>query len=103
MSKQHYFVKLIPPRATFPQDMTDSERAVMMEHTVYFRQKFDQGNILIYGPVMAVGGAFGMAVLEVVDESEAMLLMRNDPSVRGGLNRFELSPMRVPVSRAMSE
>lgn len=75
----------------------------MMEHTTYFRQRFDDGNVLIYGPVMAPDGAFGMAVLEVADESEAVLLMQNDPSVRGGLNRYELSPMRVPVSRAKSE
>ena len=100
MSKQHYFVKLLPPRSTFPMDITDAERTLMEQHAVYFRQQFEAGNVLIYGPVMAAGGAFGMAVLEVADESEAVGVMSNDPSVLGGLNRFELSPMRVPVSRA---
>jgi uncharacterized protein len=103
MSKQHYFVKLIPPRATFPMDITEAERAVMEEHSAYFRRQFDAGNVLIYGPVMPKDGAFGVAILEVTDEPEASLIMKNDPSVRAGVNRFELSPMRVPVSRAKSE
>jgi uncharacterized protein YciI len=103
MSKQHYFVKLIPPRPTFPTDITDAERALMEQHAAYFRQQFEAGNVLIYGPVMASGGAFGVGVLEVADESDALRVMNNDPSVLGGLNRFELNPMRVPVSRAKSE
>jgi hypothetical protein len=32
MTKQHYFFKLIPPRPTFPHDMTDDERRLMDEH-----------------------------------------------------------------------
>jgi uncharacterized protein YciI len=103
MSKQHYFVKLVPPRSTFPMDITDAERVLMEQHAAYFRQQFDAGNVLIYGPVMAAGGAFGVGILEVADESEALRVMNNDPSVLGGLNRFELSPMRVPVSRARSQ
>ena len=103
VSKKHYFVKLIPPRATFPMDITDAERAVMGEHSNYFRQQFDAGNVLIYGPVIAKDGAFGIGVLEVADESQALTVVKNDPSVRAGLNRFELSPMRVPASRAKVE
>ena len=84
-------------------DITDAERAVMAEHSNYFRLQFDVGNVLIYGPVMANDGAFGIAVLEVADESQALTVMKNDPSVRVGLNRFELSPMRVPASRAKGD
>ena len=63
MSKQHFFVKLIPPRATFPMDITPEEKLLMQEHARYTRQSFDAGKILIYGPVMVPGGAFGMACL----------------------------------------
>jgi len=84
-------------------DITDAEKTLMEQHSAYFRQQFDAGNVLIYGPVMAAGGAFGVGILEVAGEADAMLIMRNDPSVRGGLNRFELSPMRVPASRAKTE
>ena len=100
MEKQHYYFKLIPPRPTFPQDMTSEERAVMEEHSEYFRQQFELGRVLLYGPVMAMKGAFGLGILEVADEAEARRFGEDDPSVRAGLNRFEIHPMRVVASRA---
>jgi uncharacterized protein len=99
MAKQHYFFKLIPPRPTFTEDMTDEERRLMDEHGRYFQEHFGAGRVLLFGPVMAVDGAFGLAVLEV-DEVEARRFGEGDPSVRAGLNRFELYPMRVSAARA---
>lgn len=99
MVKQHYFFKLIPPRPTFPQDITDEERLLMNDHSRYMKETFNAGKILIYGPVMATGGTFGMAVLEVADESEARRFGEGDPSVRAGLNKFEIHPMQVAATR----
>jgi uncharacterized protein len=102
MDMQHYYFKLIPPRATFPQDMSSEERALMEVHADYFQQHFERGGILLYGPVWAPGGAFGVGILEAADEAEARQFAENDPSVRAGLNRFELYPMRVAAARAKS-
>jgi uncharacterized protein len=99
MNKQHYYFKLIPPRPTFPFDITREEKALMDEHSVYFQQQFEAGKLLLYGPVMVPGGAFGLAILEASDESEVREFGENDPSVRGGLNRFEFYPMRVSEAR----
>jgi uncharacterized protein YciI len=99
MGKQHFFVKLIPPRATFPMDMTPEERVLMQEHSRYTRERFDAGKILLYGPVMAQGGAFGMAVFEAVDEAEVRQVLENDPTVLAGLNKFEIHPMRVGAAQ----
>ncbi len=74
----------------------------MEKHSAYFRERFDGGKLLLYGPVMAPGGAFGVAILEVVDEEEARQFGEDDPSVAGGLNRFEVYPMHVAASRAKS-
>ena len=101
MLKQHYFFKLIPPRSTFPQDITDEERRLMDEHSRYFQEHFAAGRLLLYGPVLATSGAFGLAVLEVDSEAEARQFGEGDPSVRAGLNRFELYPMKVANARAM--
>lgn len=100
MNKQNYFFKLIPPRSTFPGDITKDERVLMDKHTAYFQEQFNAGKLLVYGPVMAPGGAFGLGILEVADESEARQFGENDPSVRAGLNRWELYPMHVAGSRA---
>jgi uncharacterized protein len=100
MSRQHFFFKLIPPRASFPHDITSQEQELMDEHAHYFQQQFDAGKLLIYGPVMAPNGAFGLGVLEVADEAEARQFGENDPSVRAGFNRWEIYPMRVTGARS---
>jgi uncharacterized protein YciI len=102
MNKQHFFFKLIPPRPTFPQDMTTKEKLLMNEHSAYFQQQFEAGRLLLYGPVMAPDGAFGLGILEVADEAEARQFGENDPSVRAGMNRWEFYPMQVARSRARS-
>lgn len=83
--------------------MNAEERVLMNAHTVYTKQHFAAGKILIYGPVMAAGGPFGMAVLEVADEAEVRQILENDPTVRAGLNRFELSPMMLGGAQGTSE
>ena len=101
MNPQQFFLRLIPPRSTFPADMSDHEKQLMKEHAEYMRGHFELGRVLIYGPVLAPGATFGMGVFNVADEAEARRIMDGDPSVRGGLNRYELSPMRVAAARAM--
>jgi|SRR5579872_1345672 len=101
MSKQHFFFKLIPPRSTFPGDITDAERRLMDEHGRYCREQFEEGRLLIYGPVLTAYGSFGLAVLEVENEGEARKFGEGDPSVKGGLNTFEISLMRVGAARGL--
>ena len=103
MAKQHYFFKLIPPRPTFAQDMTDDERRLMDEHGQYFQEHFATGKVLLFGPVMARSGAFGLGVLEVDSEQEARQFGEGDPSVEAGMNRFEIRPMRVSAARAKGQ
>ena len=71
----------------------------MDEHGRYFQEHFAAGRILLYGPVMATNGAFGLAVLEVDSEEEAKRFGEGDPSV-AGLNRFQICPMLVAAARA---
>lgn len=102
MDKQHYYFRLIPPRPTFPHDITDEERALMEKHGAYFQQQFEAGKLLLYGPVMAAEGAFGVAILEVADADEARRFGEDDPSVRAGFNRFAICPMHVTGARGRS-
>jgi len=72
----------------------------MNKHANYFDEHFAAGRLLLYGPVMASSGAFGLGVLEVEDETEARRFGEADPSVRAGLNTFEIYPMHVSAARA---
>jgi uncharacterized protein YciI len=100
MEKRHFFFKLIPPRTTFPGDASAEELALMKRHADYFAGLFAEGKVVLYGPVLSPAGAFGIGVLEVEDEGQARAIAENDPSVLGGLNRFEVAPMRVSAARA---
>jgi len=71
----------------------------MQEHVRYTQEKFAAGKVLLYGPVMAPAGAFGMAVFAAADEAEVREVLENDPTVRGGLNTFEVYRMRVGAAQ----
>jgi uncharacterized protein YciI len=103
MAKQYFYVRLIPPRPTFAGDMSADERALMQQHAAYFRGLFDQGKVLIFGPVLDPEDNFGMGVLEVDDVAEAERLLAQDPSVLAGLNHFRISPMVVGAARAKEQ
>ena len=103
MAKQYFYIRLIPPRPTFASDMSAEERALMQQHVLYFRSLFDQGKVLIFGPVLDPSDNFGMGVLEVRDGSEAKALMENDPTVLAGMNKIKISPMVVGAARAKEQ
>ena len=90
-----FFLKLIPPRRTFPSDMTEQESQLMTAHAAYWAGLFKAGKVLIIGPVMDPKGAWGMGVIEAASQAEAQQMAENDPSVKAGLNKVELSPMHV--------
>ena len=71
----------------------------MQQHLAYTREAFDASKILIYGPVMASAGAFGVAILEMDDAAEVQKFGDEDPSIKAGMNRFEFFPMRVGAAR----
>jgi len=71
----------------------------MQQHVVYTREKFAAGKVLIFGPVTAHTGAVGMAVFEAADEAEVRGVLENDPSVKAGLNKFEIHAMRVGAAQ----
>jgi uncharacterized protein YciI len=96
----HFFFKLIPPRPSFPADMTEGERALMLQHRTYMQEHFEQGTVLCYGPVMSSEGSYGFAVLEMPDKDAVESFAKNDPSIFGGLNRYEVSPMHLGGAQA---
>ena len=71
MAKQHFFLKLIPPRATFTLDMTNEERLVMQHHVSYWKPYVDSGVVLVLGPVLDPKGGYGIAVVGVDAIQEA--------------------------------
>ena len=72
----------------------------MEAHAAYLKRFFDDGRLLVYGPVLASSGPFGIGVFDVASEAEARAIMDEDPTIVAKLNRYEIDPMRVTGSRA---
>jgi hypothetical protein len=61
---KYFLYKLIPPRPTFPQDMTETEGTLMQEHVAYLKGLTERRIALIFGPVLDPNGAYGLAILK---------------------------------------
>lgn len=93
MTKKHFFLKLNPPRASFTIDMTAEEKEIMRNHVEYWKPYVNDGTVIVLGPVFDPKGGYGIAVVEVDDETQLNTLLVNDPA--NGLNTYECYPMRA--------
>ncbi len=94
----NFAIRLIAPRPTFVEDMTDEERAMMAEHGRYWRQLLADGVAVVFGPVLDPAGPYGLAVVEVDDQEHAGRVIAADPAVRGGI-KTEVYPMLNAIYR----
>jgi hypothetical protein len=97
--ESRYFVaRLIGPRPTFPMDITAEERELMGAHGQYWRAKQADGKMVVFGPVLDPKGVWGLGVMRVRDEAEALALQADDPVIvaKRGFS-YELLPMMAAV------
>jgi uncharacterized protein len=93
----HYVYRLIPPRPTFDQDMSDDERATMSAHVEYWGRHLEAGRVLVYGPVRDGAGPWGLGVLRAESEDEARAMLLDDPAISSGTASYEFGHMPVAV------
>ena len=82
---KYFLCRLIPPRPTFAQDMTDVEAKVMGDHAAYWTDLAERGTAIVFGPVADPKGTWGVGILEVEDESVVKSLTSNDPVMEHAL------------------
>ena len=91
---KYFFCKLIPPRTTFAQDMTQAERALMGQHVAYWQDLMHRQMALAFGPVADPQGGYGIGLIAVSSDDEMETLRNNDPTVKANEGfRFEALPM----------
>ncbi|HZA08415.1 MAG TPA: YciI family protein [Nitrososphaeraceae archaeon] len=88
--KNRFLCKLIPPRPSFVQDMTEAERKVMQEHAAYWKTLVDNGTAIVFGLVLDPKGPWGLGIVEVANESDVHMLGTNDPAVKEAGLTFEV-------------
>ena len=99
MNRPYFVYKLLPSRPTFPADITESEMAVMREHSAYWRGLLERGHAVVFGQVCEPTGAWGLAVLEADSADQVHGFSLDDPAVINGLGSVEVHPMPVATAR----
>ena len=99
-----YFCKLSAPRPTFPGDMTAEEAALMGEHAAYWNMLTESGAAVVVGLFSIRAGVFGLAIVDVADETAASSLTDDDPVIRAGRGfRYAIYPMPRALARGSAQ
>ena len=93
----HYVYRLIPPRPTFHEDMSEEERAIMARHAEYWAGLVERGGVVVYGPVVDSTGSWGLGVVRAASRDEVVALAQADPAISSGMATFEIGAMLVAV------
>ncbi|MBP0444580.1 hypothetical protein J8J14_07270 [Roseomonas sp. SSH11] len=90
----YFLFRLLPPRPSFPADMTAEEGELMGTHAEYWRGLMAQGQVVAFGPVADPRGVYGLCILQAPDAGAAAALVEGDPVLRAGRGfGSELHPM----------
>ena len=95
-----FLYRLIPPRPTFPADMSEEEGAIMAQHFTYWAELEENGLVVVLGPVLDPRGTWGLGIIEGDTEDEVRAIACDDPAVKSGMSTFEVLPMADPYVRS---
>jgi uncharacterized protein YciI len=96
-----HLCKLLPPRPTFPADISEAEATLMREHAAYWNGLTERGIAVVFGPVFDPAGVWGCAIVEVADGTAPSTLTEDDPVIRSACGfRYEIYPMPQAIVRA---
>ena len=99
-TRKYFVVRLLPPRPSFPFDMTDDERGIMQQHVAYWTERLREGMAVAFGPGADPNGAWGLGVVECDAAEQIEALEANDPAIKAGIGfRYEVLPMPQAVVR----
>ncbi|HEX7113210.1 MAG TPA: YciI family protein [Mizugakiibacter sp.] len=89
-----FFCKLLPPRPSFPADITPDEMLLMQQHAQYWLGWMARGCVVAFGPVADPRGSYGIGILEVEDDGEVQRFTANDPVILADCGfAYEVQPM----------
>lgn len=92
-----YLIFYNPTRETFLADATPDEMAIVEKHAAYLKDLLDQGQLLLAGRCQDAPP--GIAIFEARGDTEAKVIVKNDPAVVAGVFQAELRPYRVALMR----
>ena len=88
-----FVLRLIAPRPSFAQTMTDAEREIMGRHAAHWAPYLERGDMVVFGPILTDDDSYGLAVVEADDEQALREFAAEDPVVTTGTATFEFGRM----------
>jgi len=94
-----YILRLIPPLLD-ESNWTEKEESIVDRHFSMLKELLRQGKLILAGKTAGLDEkTFGLVILEVSSEEEAIDIMKADPSVAEGIMEAELFPYHVALIR----
>jgi len=94
----YFLAKLIPPRASFTQDMSAEEASVMRSHADYWLPHVNAGLVIAMGPVADPAGGYGVMIANAPSLSWLERAQADDPAIRAGAG-FHFENFGMPAIR----
>jgi uncharacterized protein YciI len=96
----HYYAKIKPYRQDFIINPKKEEEKIMEDHFRYLKTLLEQKKLFLAGPTLVPEDPFGVIILQTETEDEAKKLLKNDPSVKAGIQKIvDLRPIRLSLTR----
>ncbi|WP_432361020.1 YciI family protein [Sporosarcina sp. UB5] len=94
-----YVLKLVPSLLNL-NNWTEKEEEIVGRHFAKLQELLKEGKLVLAGKTSGMDEkTFGIVILEVESEEEALAIMKNDPSVAEGIMEAELFPYNVALIR----
>ncbi len=94
-----YVLKLIPHLLNM-ENWTEREEKIVDRHFNKLRELLEEGKLVLAGKTLGMDEkTFGIVILEVYSEEEALTIMKNDPAVFEGIMTAELFPYKIALFR----
>lgn len=92
-----YKLKLIPELLE-EENWTEKENKLVSDHFKVLQGLLNENKLIMAGKTDNLDSTtFGIVLLQVENEEEARLLMKNDPAVKGGIMTAKLFPYKIAL------
>ena len=99
--KQYIYVLKLIPTLYQPENWTEKEEDTVSRHFTKLQDLLREGKLILAGKTSGREdeNTFGIVILEIESEEEALSIMKNDPAVADGIMTAELFPYHVALIR----
>lgn len=95
MQQYIYRIQLLRPQI-LTDGPTERESEILEDHAAYLSELTEQSKVLLAGRTQTVDpDAFGIVILSVSSEDEAINIMNNDPAVKYKVMKNEIFPFKI--------